>query len=202
LSIFLNENSNDTYHALQLHIHEHTHLSVSLVIMKCITLLSLLALAFTATAVPVQDPVLDFSDIDFSNLPIPADGGVENIFSPCSGGGATMKIDSLLITPDPPRVGQDLNFSIAGSLSRALENGARLSVKAYFGIIKVKDEDLDLCSSLNLKCPYATGKQSIAARFVLPSGIPAGIGLKVELRARNKDNSELFCLSGTLKLKK
>jgi len=161
--------------------------------MKFIALLALLAITLTATAVPVQrsDLVIPIASLD---------GTEATVFTSCGDDSDSLSISSVKITPDPPKIGADLVIDLAGNLSKDLQAGSNLNIRAYLGFIEVKNEDVDLCTTLNLNCPFASGQQSIHAKLTLPDSIPAGVSIKVELRGSNVDQSEIFCLSGNLKL--
>jgi len=161
--------------------------------MKFTAVLALLAITLTATALPVKrsDLVIPIASLN---------GTEETVFTSCGDDSDSLRIDSVKITPDPPKIGADLVIDLAGNLAKVLEAGSNLNIRAYLGFIEVKNEDVDLCTTLNLNCPFASGQQAIHAKLTLPTSIPAGVTIKVELRGSNVDQSEIFCLSGDLNL--
>ena len=112
-------------------------------------------------------------------------------FTVCSDSGL-LTVDSLTLTPDPPISGSDVRIDIRGSISKTVDNAeAVLNVKIYG--IDVINEKLDLCTLVT--CPIVSSAPvSLGIVQNIPSVVPTGTELDVQLDAKTASGEEIACV--------
>ena len=120
-------------------------------------------------------------------------------FTSCGTSADSVLLDTITVTPDPPVLGKAVTLNLKGKLSKVLDLGSKMHLKANIGTIKVKDETYDMCSKAQLPCPIAVGQQTINALLEVPSNIPPGVTINMQITGTNKDGSAAFCLTGSMK---
>ena len=85
-------------------------------------------------------------------------------------------IQSLTVSPDPPKKNAELTISFAITTSMELTGGV-VSVKAFLGTFPVYSGNLDLCSltkHTNMTCPIQPGEYSSTIQKFIPKTAPSG----------------------------
>ena len=86
-----------------------------------------------------------------------------------------LSVSSFLVTPDPPKVGQNLTIIASGILSSPIVNGATLHITVKLGFISLLDQTQNLCDLTGengIKCPISVGQHDIKAGFPIPAIAP------------------------------
>ncbi|POY75239.1 hypothetical protein BMF94_1609 [Rhodotorula taiwanensis] len=103
-----------------------------------------------------------------------------------------LKIESLQVTPDPPKPGRNLTINATGKVSKRIEvsdphrlltseypmqKGTSADVTVKLGLIKLLTKRFDLCEELvniksSLQCPIEPGTHDFTASVDLPAEIP------------------------------
>ncbi|KAJ5758704.1 hypothetical protein N7520_005860 [Penicillium odoratum] len=87
-----------------------------------------------------------------------------------------LTIDSVDLTPNPPKAGTKLTIKASGTLKEPLVKGAYVNIVVKYGIITLISQTADLCDQLDnvdLKCPLS-GTMSMTKEVDLPAQIPPG----------------------------
>ena len=110
-----------------------------------------------------------------------------------------LNVQSILLNPDPPVIGQNLDINIKGISSKIISSASTTLTIKSFGI-QVLQKYFDLCSITS--CPIPENQLSnINISENIPSEIPAGITLNVELVSKT-DVDEIACIDLSFKLSK
>eukprot|EP00992_Anisonema_acinus_P015453 TRINITY_DN9757_c0_g1_i2.p2 TRINITY_DN9757_c0_g1~~TRINITY_DN9757_c0_g1_i2.p2 ORF type:complete len:110 (-),score=31.74 TRINITY_DN9757_c0_g1_i2:74-403(-) len=96
---------------------------------------------------------------------------------------------------------EKLTITAHGTMSQVV-TGGDLHVSAKLDGIPVLSKQLDLCTVMkqaNLTCPIPSGPAKIAMTVDIPT-IPVHGTVSVEATATTKDNKEITCATGHIKL--
>lgn len=109
----------------------------------------------------------------------------------CSDDGP-FKPDSVVLSPDPPQIGQDISFDIQGAYEHgdSIPTGV-LDVTVNFMGTPIFETEWDLCSKT--QCPINPGKLDIHYGQTLPPIAPPG-DYQVQLIAKDAGDAQLLCL--------
>ncbi|GAA5867036.1 hypothetical protein JCM3774_003763 [Rhodotorula dairenensis] len=97
-----------------------------------------------------------------------------------------LQIESLEVSPDPPKPGHNLTINASGRVNRRIEKGTSADVTVKLGLIKLLTKRFDLCDELaninsSLACPIDPGVYSFTHTVELPNEIPRA---KFQVNAR------------------
>ncbi|GAA5960646.1 hypothetical protein JCM8115_001781 [Rhodotorula mucilaginosa] len=97
-----------------------------------------------------------------------------------------LQIESLEVSPDPPKPGHNLTINASGRVNRRIEKGTSADVTVKLGLIKLLTKRFDLCDELaninsSLACPIDPGVYSFTHTVALPNEIPRA---KFQVNAR------------------
>lgn len=117
-----------------------------------------------------------------------------DIWSNCGKSDDIVKINSLKVSPDPPKKGP---ISISGNVttSKDIMKG-NIRIKATYGVIPLLDETVDLCDTLkqvNMTCPLSAGTYALTQSATIPSEAPKG-HYKGSVVGTDSNGDELFCI--------
>ncbi|KAJ6238518.1 phosphatidylglycerol/phosphatidylinositol transfer protein [Anaeramoeba flamelloides] len=110
-------------------------------------------------------------------------------------------VSSVTLKPNPPKIGDNLNYIISGSLSRQVTDGT-LNLQTYFNNMLIFNITENLCSDPdNFPCPSGPGLTTLKNSFSIPSFIPPGnyTGL---INLKDQDKKEILCLNYAMNLQK
>jgi len=116
----------------------------------------------------------------------------------CQKDSSLLKINNILLTPNPPVKGQELTLQIDGFLHKSILNGSELKVVVKYKMITVYKKLLNFCDELkkinnsNLTCPILNGEKSVNYSFTLPNEIPNGNYI-IDLVLYNQDKNLTLC---------
>lgn len=111
-----------------------------------------------------------------------------------------LKVDKVVIDPNPPAKGQNLTFVASGYLSKDIEDGAYVDVDVRYGFIRLIHQTFNLCEEVekvDLECPIKKGQQLISKLVEIPNEVPPGKYV-VNARAYSKDDELITCLTATV----
>ena len=124
-----------------------------------------------------------------------------DVWSDCSKSGDAAKIDSVTITPDPPKKGQSVTVKATVTTSEVVTNGSA-KVEVKFGIIPFYTSTFDLCTILpdvGLKCPVNKGNHTATVTGAVPAEIPSG-HYTGNVEVTDENDKELACIKLDLHL--
>ncbi|KAJ4453755.1 putative phospholipid transfer protein [Paratrimastix pyriformis] len=100
---------------------------------------------------------------------------VDQIWTNCGKDSDHFHMSSITLSPDPPRIGQNVTIDVKGSLDEAVTGGdAELLVK-FFGV-KLLDLKKPVCEMdpQTYPCPIAAGPWGVHQDVEIPSATPKG----------------------------
>ncbi|KIM67245.1 hypothetical protein SCLCIDRAFT_1210755 [Scleroderma citrinum Foug A] len=150
--------------------------------------LSLLALlagsAFANTQeVILDDPVYTLDSWEYTN---------------CGNSDDVIQLESLSVSPDPPKPGQELTITAVGVALKPIKEGASADVVVKLGLIKLLQKTFDVCeeartANASVQCPVEEGRYTVVQSVVLPKEIPRA-KFTVSVRAYTADEEDMLCL--------
>jgi len=105
-------------------------------------------------------------------------------------------INSIVVTPYPPQVGNNITVTAMGTSNEMIVSGS-VNVELSFDMVVLLNQSFDLCSlisSFNIKCPIGKGPLAFKVDQNLPSDLPTGDYTAI-VTGEDQANQELFCLS-------
>ncbi|GCE97220.1 phosphatidylglycerol/phosphatidylinositol transfer protein [Zygosaccharomyces mellis] len=112
-----------------------------------------------------------------------------------------LDIESVELSPNPPRKGHNLTILASGQLHRELVEGAYVDVEVRLGYIRLLYETYDLCEQLDehdvddLKCPIKPGAYNLNKEVSIPAEVPPGRYIFV-VRAYTYEDELVSCITG------
>jgi len=120
-----------------------------------------------------------------------------DIWTNCGSSSDDLTIDTVSITPDPPKIGQTLTIVATGSLSTTVTGGSAFVSIIYDGFLPVLNNTFALCTLANqigVKCPLAQGPVGFKVSQAIPAVAPSGsYGGKIV--ATDQNGKEIACIS-------
>ncbi|GAA6019870.1 hypothetical protein JCM11491_004848 [Sporobolomyces phaffii] len=117
----------------------------------------------------------------------------------CGSPSDALQIDSIKISPDPPKPGQDLTIVASGRAQSKIDFGTYADVTVKLGLIKLLTKTFDVCDELDnanatLRCPIAPGTHSITQTVALPREIPRA-KFQVDALVYTQDEEPAACIN-------
>ncbi|ETW87295.1 hypothetical protein HETIRDRAFT_243667, partial [Heterobasidion irregulare TC 32-1] len=114
----------------------------------------------------------------------------------CGSASDPIQIESIEVTPDPPKPGQDLTVLVKGTAQDA--EGAYADVTVKLGLIKLLHKQFDVCeearnANASVRCPVEKGYYEVEQTVTLPKEIPQA-KFTVNVRGYTVDDDDLLCL--------
>jgi hypothetical protein len=125
----------------------------------------------------------------------------ESIHS-CGRIGDVFELKSIWLNPDPPERGQQLEFSIEGTLKADIKQGAVVHVRAKLGFIQLINQDMDLCEKIKQvgrECPIPKGPFLLNHTVEIPKEAPPG-KYSVWADIKNFDSAHVACAEGSFRM--
>lgn len=110
--------------------------------------------------------------------------------------GNILEIESVNLSPNPPRPGQTLTIEAKGTFHETVENGAKVLLQVKYGLIRLINQETDLCdqiSNVDLECPLEKGNMTLRKELDLPVQIPPG-KYSVLADVYTADKQKITCL--------
>ena len=120
----------------------------------------------------------------------------------CGGDRALYNLDKVKVTPYPPESGKKLRILASGNLTKQITNGATLEIEGKWGIIRVLNQKLDLCSvtkKLGRPCPIKKGSFELKFEAKVPSKIPK-VKIWSTITIRDKNQKLISCLNAKIQI--
>ncbi|QLG71943.1 hypothetical protein HG535_0C02950 [Zygotorulaspora mrakii] len=112
-----------------------------------------------------------------------------------------LKIENIVLSPNPPIRGENLTISAVGELLETVDEGSYIDVEVRLGYIKLLSQTYDLCESLEendvdgLTCPLSSGQYSLVKEVEVPAEVPPGKYVIVA-RAYSAGDDLITCVTG------
>ncbi|KAN0128413.1 ML domain containing protein [Lactarius tabidus] len=109
-----------------------------------------------------------------------------------------IQVDSISVSPDPPKPGQDLTVTVNAHAQEQVEEGAYADVSVKLGLIKILQKQFDLCeearnANTSVQCPVKQGKYEVVHTVALPKEIPQA-KFNIDVHGYTVDDDDLFCV--------
>ncbi|KAF8735486.1 hypothetical protein AX14_001982 [Amanita brunnescens Koide BX004] len=119
-------------------------------------------------------------------------------YDDCSVSSGPIQLQSLEVSPDPPKAGQSLTVKAKANVQDVIEEGAYADVTVKLGLIKLLHKRFDLCeearnSNASVTCPVQPGPYEVEQTVQLPKEIPRA-KFHVDVQGYTVDDEELLCL--------
>jgi len=115
-------------------------------------------------------------------------------YTNCSSPSAHFHIDTISITPDPPKKGQHLQVTASGRLDKTITAGnVNIQIK-YLGVVVVNENE-DICKiAPKPGCPIAAGAYKQSAGADIPGSVPGG-RYTGSIKITDQDKQEVACIN-------
>ncbi|KAJ5175976.1 Phosphatidylglycerol/phosphatidylinositol transfer protein [Penicillium canariense] len=130
---------------------------------------------------------------DAEKFPVKGDNPLEYCEDPLT---HLLTIDSVNLTPNPPKPGQTLTIEASGTFHETITKGATVNLEVKWGVITLVKQTVDLCEQIenvDLKCPLEKGKMVLTKNVDLPKQIPPG-KYSVLADVYTEDSRKVTCL--------
>ncbi|KAG1801542.1 ML domain-containing protein [Suillus plorans] len=116
----------------------------------------------------------------------------------CGSSTDVVQLESISVSPDPPKPGQDLTVTVVGTAQQRIEDGAYADVVVKLGLIKLLSKSFDVCdearnANATIQCPVEEGSYTVVETVALPKEIPQA-KFTVAVRGYTKDEDDMLCL--------
>ncbi|KAJ7485924.1 ML domain-containing protein [Mycena latifolia] len=116
-----------------------------------------------------------------------------------------VKINSISVSPDPPKIGAELTVSIDAQVLKTIEEGATADVLVKVGRIKLLQQTFDLCeearkANASVSCPVEPGAYSIVQTVELPKEVPK-LKYVINVQGFTKDDDAMVCVDLTVQFR-
>ncbi|GAA6064054.1 hypothetical protein JCM10212_006790 [Sporobolomyces blumeae] len=117
----------------------------------------------------------------------------------CGSPSDALQIESIKVSPDPPKPGQDLTIVATGTARSKVDVGTYADVTVKLGLIKLLTKQFDVCEELDnanatLRCPIAPGYHKIVQTVALPREIPRA-KFQVDAKIYTQDEEPAACIN-------
>jgi hypothetical protein len=109
-----------------------------------------------------------------------------------------IQIDSISVSPDPPKLGENLTVTVKAHAQERVEEGAYTDISVKLGFIKLFQQQFNLCeearnANTSIQCPVKQGKYEFVHTVALPKEVQKA-KVNVEVRGYTVDDKDLFCV--------
>ncbi|KAI0830688.1 ML domain-containing protein [Trametes gibbosa] len=109
-----------------------------------------------------------------------------------------VRINSIEVSPDPPKRGEDLTITVKGDAKDQVKDGAYADVTVKVGVIKLLQKEFDVCeeaekANASIRCPVEKGHHEVTQTVALPKEIPPA-QFKVNIRGYTEEDEDLLCM--------
>ncbi|KAH0838365.1 hypothetical protein J3R83DRAFT_6645 [Lanmaoa asiatica] len=116
----------------------------------------------------------------------------------CGSSTDPVQIEWIVVSPDPPKPGEDLTVTVAGTAVETIEEGAYADVVVKLGLIKLLTKRFDVCeearaANVSIQCPIEKGDYILEHTVALPKEIPQA-KFAVNVRGYTTEDNNMLCL--------
>jgi len=165
----------------------------SLSTMARLSLLAFLTLAFSSVALaapPASQEIVVVDDVHTA---------ASWSYTTCGSPADIVDIKSITLSPDPPKLGENLTVTVSAVTSETIEEGAYVDVTVKLGLIKLLNKSFDLCeearkANASVQCPVQKGNYLVEQTVSLPKEIPPG-KFTIHVQGYTTNDEDLLCLN-------
>ncbi|GAA5849302.1 hypothetical protein JCM8547_006508 [Rhodosporidiobolus lusitaniae] len=116
----------------------------------------------------------------------------------CGEPGDAIEMESIKVSPDPPRPGHNLTIEAAGKVNTLVDEGTYADITVKLGLIKLLTKRFDVCEELDkadaeLQCPIKPNSYKITQTVALPAEIPRA-KFQVSARVFTQEETPAACV--------
>ncbi|KDN38948.1 hypothetical protein K437DRAFT_228298 [Tilletiaria anomala UBC 951] len=120
------------------------------------------------------------------------------IWKSCGMDADAVRVDSIDVTPDPPKPGRNMTVRGTGVVRSLIDEGSYVDVVVKIGLIKLLSRRFDLCeeaknANAQVQCPIKPGTYDIEQTVALPREIPPA-KFNVHITGATQAEEDLMCL--------
>ncbi|KDQ63665.1 hypothetical protein JAAARDRAFT_148241 [Jaapia argillacea MUCL 33604] len=134
--------------------------------------------------VPTDTPIRTTAGWDWADCGLPTD---------------PVQIESISVTPDPPKPGEDLTVNVKAIVVEDVAEGAYADVVVKLGLVQLLKKRFDVCeearnANASVQCPVSAGPYDITQTVALPREIPQA-KFTVAVRGYTAEEDDMLCLN-------
>ncbi|KAF7319849.1 ML domain-containing protein [Mycena kentingensis (nom. inval.)] len=161
---------------------------------RCLPALLFATLAVAAAARPG-------SQVPVSGLVVADSWGYED----CGNPEDPVELKSITVSPDPPKIGEDLTVIIVAEVKDTIEEGATADVLVKVGRLKLLEKTFDLCeearnANASISCPVKEGLHTIEQTVALPKEVPK-LKYVINVRGFTVEEEPMACVDLTVQFR-
>ncbi|KAJ7055694.1 ML domain-containing protein [Mycena amicta] len=123
----------------------------------------------------------------------------------CGDPADSVEIQSITVSPDPPKIGEDLTVTIVANVKETIEEGATADVLVKVGRIKLLERTFDLCeearnANASVSCPVEPGLHTIEQTVALPKEVPK-LKYVISVRGFTVEEESMACVDLTVQFR-
>jgi len=116
----------------------------------------------------------------------------------CSSPTDPIQIQSIEVSPDPPKPGSDLTVKVHAVVTAKIEDGAFADVDVKLGLIKLLHKRFDVCeearnANATVQCPVEPGEYTVEQTVALPKEIPKA-KFTVDVKGYTATEDDMVCV--------
>ncbi|KAF8214224.1 ML domain-containing protein [Mycena galopus ATCC 62051] len=120
----------------------------------------------------------------------------------CGQSSDSVQIQSISVSPDPPKIGAELTVTVDVDVIETVEDGATADVLVKVGRIKLLQKTFDICeearkANASVTCPVEPGSYTIVQTVELPKEVPK-MKYVINVRGYTKDEDDMACVDLTV----
>ena len=109
-----------------------------------------------------------------------------------------IKVNSIDVSPDPPKPGADLTVKVNAEALETIDEGAYADVTVKLGLVKLLQKTFDVCeearnNNVTVQCPVKPGTYNVEQTVALPKEIPRA-KFVVMVNGYTAEDDEMLCL--------
>lgn len=157
----------------------------------------------SARVLPMEDDTLLVDDLTTLNLTnasldepdVPFEGCKKVIIKD-----SIFEINKIQFSPNPPKVGQDVQITVKGNLKEEAPKDSIMTVKVKRGALKLTKLEYDFCEGVNTTCPVQPGDVLFSKAQFLDPRLPTNWKYNVFVEVKTKDKKQLACIKVPVRL--
>jgi len=123
-------------------------------------------------------------------------------FRQCAGFQGTLTIEDVVVSPNPPHLGDNVKITSTGNLTKTLSQGAKMEAVGTLGSLEVYRQTFDMCeesAKAGQPCPVEPGRRTLTSGMPVPEDVPPGVTVHIKVIGKDADGSNIFCVEGDMK---
>ena len=132
----------------------------------------------------------------------PIESGTLGPLDYCGGDSSIFNVETVEITPFPPKIGQNLTITASGTLRKPILQNSTLQLGGKWGAVPLFKQVHDFCEktgNYGIPCPIMPGPFAFDYTQFLPANLPS-ITISLSVNLLDSEKKLITCLSGNVQL--